>query len=68
MNNIYLKVYSYNKPAINCYKKIGFKEAGKLREAKIIAGIKYDEIYMDILAKEFKSLYVLPILLTKLNS
>lgn len=68
LNNIYLKVYSYNNPAINCYKKIGFKEAGKLREAKTIAGIKYDEIYMDILAKEFKSSYVLPILLTKINS
>lgn len=68
LNNIHLKVYSYNSPAISCYKKIGFKEAGRLREAKIVAGTKYDEIYMDILAKEFKSPYILSILKNKLNS
>lgn len=58
LNNIYLKVYSYNQPAISCYKKAGFKEAGRLREAKQIAQEKYDEIYMDILAREFKSIYI----------
>jgi len=58
LNNIYLKVYSYNQPAIKCYKKAGFKEAGRIREAKQIAQIKYDEIYMDILAREFKSIYI----------
>ena len=50
LHNIFLKVYSYNKPAIRCYKKAGFKEAGRIREAKQIAGKRYDEIYMDILA------------------
>ncbi|MDO7205773.1 GNAT family protein [Paraclostridium bifermentans] len=34
LNNIVLKVYSFNKQAIKCYSKIGFKEAGRLREAK----------------------------------
>lgn len=58
LNNIYLKVYSYNHPAIKCYKKAGFKEAGRIRESKQIAQEKYDEIYMDILAKEFKSIYI----------
>jgi RimJ/RimL family protein N-acetyltransferase len=68
MNNIYLRVYSFNTPALNCYKKIGFKEAGKLRGAKIIVGVKYDEIYMDMLAEEFKSPYISAILIDKLNS
>jgi RimJ/RimL family protein N-acetyltransferase len=68
LNNISLKVYSYNSPAIGCYKKVGFKEAGKLREAKIVAGVKYDEIFMDILVGEFKSPYIQSVLLTKLNS
>ena len=68
LNNIYLKVYSFNTQAIKCYKKIGFKEAGKLREAKIICGNKYDEVYMDMLAKEFKSPYILSILENKINS
>jgi len=58
LNNIYLKVYSYNQPALSCYKKAGFKEAGRIRESKQIAQIKYDEIYMDILAREFKSIYI----------
>ncbi len=58
LNNIYLKVYAYNQSAINCYKKVGFKEAGRIREAKQVAGEKYDEIYMDILAREFRSVYI----------
>ncbi len=55
LHNLYLKVYDYNKIAIACYKKVGFKEAGRLRESKIIAGQKFDTIYMDILDSEFKS-------------
>lgn len=58
LHNIFLKVYSYNKPAINCYKKAGFKEAGRIRGAKKIAGERYDEIYMDILAEEYESIYI----------
>lgn len=67
LNNIFLKVYSFNKQAIKCYSKIGFKEAGRLREAKIIGCNKYDEVYMDILANEFKSPYIISILENKLN-
>jgi RimJ/RimL family protein N-acetyltransferase len=51
--NIMLKVYSYNKRAIKCYKKIGFKEAGRRRKSRVIAGEKYDEVFMDILVEEF---------------
>lgn len=55
LHNINLKVYSYNKPAIKCYQKVGFKEVGRLRETKQIAGQKFDHIIMDILEKEYKS-------------
>lgn len=58
LHNISLKVFSYNKPAIRCYKKVGFKEAGRLREAKQIAGQKYDDVFMDILATEYKSKFI----------
>jgi RimJ/RimL family protein N-acetyltransferase len=58
LNNIMLGVYSFNKRAITCYKKIGFKEIGKRRQARIIGGKKYDVILMDILADEFESVYV----------
>lgn len=67
-NSIDLKVYSYNNPAIKCYEKVGFKVAGRLREAKIIGGNKYDEIYMDILAKEFKSEYIKSLIENKCNT
>ncbi|HUT81072.1 MAG TPA: GNAT family protein [Candidatus Bathyarchaeia archaeon] len=58
LNNIMLGVFSYNEGAINCYKKVGFKEIGHRRQAKIIGGKKYDIILMDILAEEFKSICV----------
>ncbi len=58
LHNIWLEVYSFNKRAIKSYEKAGFKFLGKRREAKIINGKKYDEIYMDILASEFESVYI----------
>lgn len=54
LNNIYLRPYSFNTRAIRCYEACGFKEAGRLREAKIINGQKYDEVWLDILASEFQ--------------
>ena len=53
LNNIYLKVFEYNERAYKCYNKVGFKEIGRHREARIIMGRKYDEIFMDFLASEF---------------
>lgn len=53
LHNIYLGVYSFNEKAINCYKKLGFKEAGRIREAKYHNGKRYDDIKMDILKDEF---------------
>ena len=54
LNNIMLRVHSFNKRAINCYKKCGFKEIGRRREGFVIGDDKYDDIYMDILAEEFE--------------
>lgn len=51
--NIMLTVYSFNSPAIACYKKVGFKEIGKRREAYFKNNERYDEIFMDILRSEF---------------
>jgi len=52
LHNINLEVFSYNKPAIKYYQKVGFKEVGRLREVKQIAGQKLDQIIMDILENE----------------
>lgn len=53
LNSLHLSVYAFNKRAIICYKKAGFKIAGKLRKAKFINGKYWDEIFMDSLASEF---------------
>ena len=58
LNNIMLTTYSFNKRAIQCYKKVGFREFGRRRQARIIGNNKYDLVYMDILAEEFESVYV----------
>lgn len=58
LNNLMLEVFNFNKRAIECYKKVGFQIIGRRREAFIRAGEKYDEIFMDILASEFESVYI----------
>jgi RimJ/RimL family protein N-acetyltransferase len=58
LHNIMLGVYSFNQRAINCYRKTGSKEIGKRREARIVCGKKYDVVLMDVLATEFRSVYV----------
>ncbi len=50
-----LKVFSFNERAINCYKKVGFKEIGKRRESYYLKGKFYDELYMDIVKAERKN-------------
>lgn len=52
LNNIMLKVFSFNERAINCYKKVGFKEIGRRRQSYYLKGGFYDEVYMDILKSE----------------
>ncbi|HWR61703.1 MAG TPA: GNAT family protein [Clostridia bacterium] len=54
LNSIMLIVHAFNKRAIRCYEKCGFKLIGKRREGYIIGTEKFDEYYMDILASEFK--------------
>ena len=58
LHNIMLGVFSFNKRAIKCYEKVGFKEIGRRRQSRIIGGKKFDVIFMDILADEFTSIYV----------
>ncbi len=58
LNNIMVGVFAYNQRAINCYRKVGFREVGRRRQARIIGGKKYDVVFMDMLAQEFESVYV----------
>ncbi|HOA14931.1 MAG TPA: GNAT family protein [Bacillota bacterium] len=55
MHRVFLRVYSFNKPAIRSYEKVGFRLAGRMREAKRIGGRWHDELLMDMLESEFES-------------
>lgn len=57
LNNVMLGAFSFNERALPCYRKVGFKEIGRRREARIVAGRKYDLVLMDLLAHEFAALY-----------
>ena len=58
LNSIQLSVFAFNERAIACYKKCGFKEVGRLREAYYLNGKYYDKILMDILKSEFHETYI----------
>jgi RimJ/RimL family protein N-acetyltransferase len=58
LNSVMLGTFSFNERALRCYEKVGFKRIGSRREARIIAGEKYDIILMDMLAEEYESPYV----------
>lgn len=53
LNSLMLGVFSFNERAIRLYQKVGFREIGHRREARLWAGKKYDGILMDILAEDF---------------
>jgi RimJ/RimL family protein N-acetyltransferase len=52
LNNIMLSVHEDNYAGIFCYKKVGFREAGRRREWVFKDGKYIDVIYMDMLARE----------------
>ena len=58
LRNISLSVFEYNEPAYNLYKKVGFKEVGRLRKDLEIMGKTYDVIILDMLKEEYQSVYI----------
>jgi RimJ/RimL family protein N-acetyltransferase len=55
LTNIMLTVFSFNRRAIACYRKCGFREIGRRRKAKLLGGREYDILFMDILAEELRN-------------
>lgn len=53
LRSVHLSVYAYNERAIKSYQKIGFKEIGRLREARYWHGGFHDVVILDLLASEF---------------
>ena len=54
LHSILIQVKAFNKHAIRLYERCGFQRVGRLRDAELILGKRYDLIMMDILADEFK--------------
>jgi len=52
---IRLRVFSPNERAIRCYENVGFRRAGRLREAERRGNHRFDHILMDMLHHEFES-------------
>ncbi|MDP8924170.1 MAG: GNAT family N-acetyltransferase [Chloroflexota bacterium] len=55
LHNVLLLVFAYNERGLRAYRRAGFKEIGRRREARRLAGRAYDVVYMDSLATEFES-------------
>jgi RimJ/RimL family protein N-acetyltransferase len=53
LHRVHLTTYEYNKRAIRCYEKCGFKLEGRMRQAHFYDGQYYDELAMGILREEF---------------
>jgi RimJ/RimL family protein N-acetyltransferase len=53
LRSLHLWVFEYNERAMASYRKVGFKEAGRLRKSHYYGGRYHDEILMDLLAEEF---------------
>ncbi len=53
LNSIRLQVNDFNERGIKTYKKVGFTEVGRLRQANFIEGKYNDLIFMDILRDEW---------------
>ena len=55
LNRLYLESFADDKPAVDLYKKLGFKIEGILRKHIFINRCSRDVIYMGLLKEEFKN-------------
>lgn len=55
LHNVLLTVAEFNQAGRRAYEKVGFRECGRRRECRWMAGKLWDTIYMECLASEFTS-------------
>ena len=53
VHNVWLDTPAYNAAALRAYEKAGFREIGRRRGARVLAGERYDIVLMDCVADEF---------------
>lgn len=54
LHRISLEVFDFNKRAIRCYEKCGFRREGVAREDSFRGGKRHDKVLMGILRQEFE--------------
>jgi RimJ/RimL family protein N-acetyltransferase len=55
MHNVQLSVIAFNSAGIRAYRKAGFREHGRRREAWLHNGRRWDIVFMEILASDWPS-------------
>jgi RimJ/RimL family protein N-acetyltransferase len=55
LHSVMLGVFAFNERAITCYRKVGFREIGRRREARFVGGKAHGAILMDMLEDEFRA-------------
>ena len=55
LHSVMLAVYEFNRAGRRAYEKAGFRECGRRRQARVMGGQRWDEVFMDCLATEFTS-------------
>ncbi len=58
LHSVMLRVHEFNLAGQRAYARAGFRECGRRRQCRLLAGTHYDDIYMDCLASEFESPYL----------
>jgi RimJ/RimL family protein N-acetyltransferase len=53
--NVMLRVYAFNLSGIRAYEKAGFREIGRRHQSHLLAGQRWDEVFMECLSTEFTS-------------
>jgi RimJ/RimL family protein N-acetyltransferase len=53
VHNVWLDTPAYNVAALRAYEKAGFREIGRRRGARVLAGQRHDVVLMDCIAPEF---------------
>ncbi len=53
LHKVNLRYFSYNTRGEACYRQVGFREAGRLRENRFFNGRFHDEVHMDLLDREY---------------
>ena len=55
LNSVILTVFDFNSDAIACYKKVGFVEFGRERQAYFCHGVYNDRVYMQVLSEDWRA-------------